>query len=223
MTLLIIAIGCLSAGGVWLMVSAVWPAPPDSDGDVETACPDTTARYGDRPADPDAASCTAGGWALRHVRAGVAVGRPHGGRPGAVRRPPEVYAGWCVFCALAGVLAGPAARGVASGTPMPMVVPIWVMIVGAVVGWFVPRPLLHSEADTARADFRHALGAYLDVLVMLLAAQEGPSRRWTSRPRGCRPGVRRAAPGDSPGPPVGRPGVGDVGRTRSPGRCGRAP
>ena len=34
--------------------------------------------------------------------------------------------------------------------------------------------MLRSEAAEARADFRHALGAYLDVLVMLLAAQEGP-------------------------------------------------
>jgi len=34
--------------------------------------------------------------------------------------------------------------------------------------------VLRGEAAQARTDFRHALGAYLDVLVLLLAAQEGP-------------------------------------------------
>ena len=34
--------------------------------------------------------------------------------------------------------------------------------------------MLRAEAAQARTDFRHALGAYLDVLVLLLAAQEGP-------------------------------------------------
>ena len=60
------------------------------------------------------------------------------------------------------------------GTRLPMVVPLWGMLFGAAVGWFLPRLLLRSEAATARTDFRHALGAYLDVLVLLLAAQEGP-------------------------------------------------
>jgi tight adherence protein C len=34
--------------------------------------------------------------------------------------------------------------------------------------------VLRAEAATARKDFRQALGAYLDVLVLLLAANEGP-------------------------------------------------
>jgi Flp pilus assembly protein TadB len=57
---------------------------------------------------------------------------------------------------------------------MPVIVPMWLMIVGGLVGWFLPRLLLRNEATEARASFRHALGAYLDVLVLLLAAQEGP-------------------------------------------------
>ena len=61
-----------------------------------------------------------------------------------------------------------------AGTRLPFVVPVWVMLFGAVVGWFLPRLLLRAEAAEARTDFRHALGAYLDVLVLLLAAQEGP-------------------------------------------------
>jgi Flp pilus assembly protein TadB len=55
-----------------------------------------------------------------------------------------------------------------------VVVPVWGLLFGAGVGWFLPRLLLRAEASAARTDFRHALGAYLDVLVLLLAAQEGP-------------------------------------------------
>lgn len=33
--------------------------------------------------------------------------------------------------------------------------------------------MLRGDADRARSDFRHALAAYLDILVLLLAAQEG--------------------------------------------------
>jgi Flp pilus assembly protein TadB len=61
-----------------------------------------------------------------------------------------------------------------SGTRLPVVVPVWALMFGAGFGWFLPRLLLRAEAAKARADFRHALGAYLDVLVLLLAAQEGP-------------------------------------------------
>ena len=42
------------------------------------------------------------------------------------------------------------------------------------VGFLAPRLVLRAEAAKARSDFRHALSAYLDVLVLLLAAGEGP-------------------------------------------------
>ena len=61
-----------------------------------------------------------------------------------------------------------------TGTPLPVALPMWLMIVGALVGLLVPRVVLRSDAAQARRDFRHALGAYLDVLVLLLAAGEGP-------------------------------------------------
>jgi Flp pilus assembly protein TadB len=57
---------------------------------------------------------------------------------------------------------------------LPWLVPVWVVAAGAVVGYVVPRLITRSQAATARRDFRHALGAYLDVLVLLLAAHEGP-------------------------------------------------
>ena len=93
-----------------------------------------------------------------------------------VQRPLEVHAGTSALAAVTGALAGPLLWAVASstGTTLPFGLPLWVSVVGAVVGWFTPRVVLRGEAVQARTDFRHALGAYLDVLVLLLAAQEGP-------------------------------------------------
>jgi Flp pilus assembly protein TadB len=61
-----------------------------------------------------------------------------------------------------------------AGVSLPVLVPVWLALAGAAVGVVIPRAILKGEAVKARSDFRHALGAYLDVLVLLLAAQEGP-------------------------------------------------
>ena len=103
-----------------------------------------------------------------------------------LERPAEVYAGSCVLAATVGALAGPLLWALAAvfGVGVPWLVPVWAVIAGATVGWFVPRLVLRSQAAAARVSFRHALGAYLDLLVMLLGAREAPDRRWNSRRRG---------------------------------------
>lgn len=177
MTPLVIGVALLAAGGVWLMISAVWPAPPDlaaavaelrSAGRPRTL---TTASTGDT-----SATATAGRWALHRLRSLLLLDDRTSTDLEILRRPPELYAGACVFGALIGLLAGPAlwAWSAATGAPIPPAMPAVVLLIGLVVGWFVPRLNLRTAATNARSDFRHALGAYLDTLVMLLAAQEGP-------------------------------------------------
>ena len=61
-----------------------------------------------------------------------------------------------------------------AGTRLPAIVPVWFALLGLMLGAITPRLVLRAEAAKARKDFRHALGAYLDVLVLLLAANEGP-------------------------------------------------
>ena len=61
-----------------------------------------------------------------------------------------------------------------AGHSCRVLVPIWFGVLGAVGGFLTPRVVLRAEASTARTNFRHALSAYLDVLVLLLAAGEGP-------------------------------------------------
>ena len=61
-----------------------------------------------------------------------------------------------------------------TGTQLPIIVPLWLMLTGAFAGFVSPRFVLRAEAKQARIDFWHALGAYLDILVLLLAANHGP-------------------------------------------------
>ena len=60
-----------------------------------------------------------------------------------------------------------------AGVQVPVVLPVWASVATAALGWFIPDLLLASEANERRRSFRHALGAFVDVMVMLLAANEG--------------------------------------------------
>lgn len=87
----------------------------------------------------------------------------------------ELHAGRTIAGAAIGLIAGPflAALLAAAGVDMPVVVPIWLALSGSVIGAAVPQVTLRRAAARRRRAFRHALGAYLDLLAMLLAANEG--------------------------------------------------
>lgn len=177
MIVLLVALACTFAAGVWLIVAAIWPARPHLSAAVNRlrspGKPWPTPRVG--PVD-DSLVARVGGWVVGRVRAAVFVDDRTVADLELLRRPVEVHAGTTVFAAVACALFGPILWSVAAlgDVRLPVVVPVWLMAVGALAGWFLPRLVLRAEATRARADFRHALGAYLDVLVLLLAAQEGP-------------------------------------------------
>jgi tight adherence protein C len=176
--LLVVALACVFAGGLWIVASAVWPAPRR----LGIALDDLNAASRGRPAFVSAdgyspsLSLSMGRWLVKRLKASTLADEQTASDLELVGRPLEVYAGSVALTTIFGALLGPILWGLAafSGTRLPVVVPVWAMVFGAVVGWFLPRLLLRSEAAEARTDFRHALGAYLDVLVLLLAAQEGP-------------------------------------------------
>lgn len=87
----------------------------------------------------------------------------------------ELHAGRTIAGAAIGLIAGPflATLLAAAGVGMPFVVPIWLALSGSVIGAAVPQITLRRAAARRRRAFRHALGAYLDLLAMLLAANEG--------------------------------------------------
>ena len=153
---LLVAVACLFAGGLWIVVSAVWPAPRRLAAALDEL--NGAARSG--------RSFVSFALADEQTASDLDV----------VGRPLEVHAGSVALTTIFGAFVGPILWGLAamSGTRLPVIVPVWGLVFGAAVGWFLPRLLLRAEAAEARTDFRHALGAYLDVLVLLLAAQEGP-------------------------------------------------
>jgi len=61
--------------------------------------------------------------------------------------------------------------GVALFFPPPLL--LAASAAGLVVGWFYARVDLHSDAENARRDFRHALAAYLELVTILMSGGAG--------------------------------------------------
>ena len=59
------------------------------------------------------------------------------------------------------------------GAHLPIVLPIWGAVLFGIAGFFVPDLGVHTEASARRAEFRHGLSAYLDLVVIALAAGGG--------------------------------------------------
>lgn len=176
MTVWLGAAAVLGASALWVLASALWPPTPDltvalrrlrTPGEPRTLTPTDGER---------ATVGRVGSWVVRQARGLLLLDERTRADLALLERPAEVYAGSCVLAATVGALAGPLLWALAAvfGVGVPWLVPVWAVIAGATVGWFVPRLVLRSQAAAARVSFRHALGAYLDLLVMLLGAHEGP-------------------------------------------------
>jgi Flp pilus assembly protein TadB len=92
-----------------------------------------------------------------------------------VGRSAEVHVAEKSALALFGLLLVPAATALAAlgGLHVPLVVPLWGSLVFAIAGFYVPDLGIHTEAQARRRDFRHALGAFLDLVVIALAGGGG--------------------------------------------------
>jgi tight adherence protein C len=80
-----------------------------------------------------------------------------------------------VTLAMVGFLLVPAFAGLLAigGTAVSWEVPVWGAVVLAVCGFLLPDLGVHAEAASRRADFRHALGSFLDLVVIALAGGAG--------------------------------------------------
>ena len=80
-----------------------------------------------------------------------------------------------VTLALVGLLLVPAFTGLLAfgGTAVAWEVPLWAAVILAVGGFILPDLGIHTEAAKRRADFRHALGSFLDLVVIALAGGAG--------------------------------------------------
>jgi hypothetical protein len=59
------------------------------------------------------------------------------------------------------------------GLHLPIIIPVWIALATAVVFFFLPDLEIKQKADQRRKDFRHAIGAFLDLVAMSLAGGRG--------------------------------------------------
>ena len=90
-------------------------------------------------------------------------------------RSRETHLAEKVTLALVGLLLVPATTAVLAlgGAHLPLPVPLWGSIVCGAVAFWIPDLGIHAEAQERRRDFRHALGAFLDLVVVALAGGGG--------------------------------------------------
>jgi len=87
----------------------------------------------------------------------------------------ESFAERCLLCCLAGAFTPCVIWAVLSleGLAVPVVIPIWVAVVGAFAGALIPFVFLRTEGTKARRHARRVVGCFLDLVVLSLAGGLG--------------------------------------------------
>lgn len=90
-------------------------------------------------------------------------------------RTAEIHVAEQAAGALTGALLAPALSGLAAlaGAGWSATIPIWGAVIGAGAGLMLPDLLVREQARRHRADFLHALSAFLDITVISLAGGAG--------------------------------------------------
>jgi tight adherence protein C len=109
--------------------------------------------------------CAEQGWQFRPLRANLAL----------VGKSFENYLATKVMLGFLGLLVpliGLVAIGLA-GIHVSFIIPVWVALVFAGVFFLLPDLELRQQVDKRRRDFRHAIGAFLDLVAMNLSGGRG--------------------------------------------------
>jgi Flp pilus assembly protein TadB len=109
--------------------------------------------------------CAEQGWEFRSLRANLAL----------VGKSFENYLATKVMLGFFGLIFPPIvllALGFA-GLHVSVVIPVWVALVFAVSFFLLPDLELRQQVDKRRRDFRHAIGAFLDLVAMNLSGGRG--------------------------------------------------
>ena len=109
--------------------------------------------------------CAEQGWEFPSLRANLAL----------VGKSFESYLASKLLLAAFGLLLGPLllAALTLGGVRLPFAVPVWAGLLLATVFFFLPDLELKQKVDKRRRDFRHAIGAFLDLVAMNLAGGRG--------------------------------------------------
>jgi hypothetical protein len=109
--------------------------------------------------------CAEQGWEFGSLRANLAL----------VGKSFESYLATKLLLTVFGLLLGPLllAMLTAGGVRLPFAVPVWAGLALAAIFFFLPDLELKQKVDKRRRDFRHAVGAFLDLVAMNLAGGRG--------------------------------------------------
>ncbi len=112
-----------------------------------------------------AAFCAEQGWEFPSLQANLAIGG----------RSFENFLATKLLLGLFGLVLGPAVLLLASlaGLPVPVLVPVWLGLVLGGAFFFLPDLEVRQQAAARRRDFRHAIGAFLDLVSMNLSGGRG--------------------------------------------------
>jgi tight adherence protein C len=109
--------------------------------------------------------CAEQGWELRTLRSSLNL----------AGKSLESYLAQKVLLAVLGLLIAPVAIALASvaGFRVPFVIPVWGALLLAMIFFLLPDIELRQEVSRRRRDFRHAIGAFLDLVAMNLSGGRG--------------------------------------------------
>lgn len=109
--------------------------------------------------------CAEQGWEFRSLRANLAL----------VGKSFENYLATKVMLAVFGLIFPPVVLvGIGFvGIHVPFIIPVWVALIFAVLFFLLPDLELRQQVDKRRRDFRHAIGAFLDLVAMNLSGGRG--------------------------------------------------
>jgi tight adherence protein C len=168
--------GALAGAGLFLFLLALLPRRPSLARQVATFdgphLPPPRAGAGRRDGRVSrrlgralAAFCAEQGWEFPSLRANLSI----------VGRSFENFLATKVLLGLFGLLLGPLLLvlfGLA-GVRIPVVVPVWLGLAVGGAFFFLPDLEVKQQADARRRDFRHAIGAFLDLVSMNLSGGRG--------------------------------------------------
>lgn len=172
--------GAVAGGGLFLLVFALIPRKISLSRRLAAFDAQRSSaflpQYADRIKDRDSAFtrrlgsalatfCAEQGWEFPSLRANLAL----------AGKSFESFLASKVLLGLMGILLGPVllAFAAAAGIGVAFEIPVWFGLVLGVVFFLLPDLEVKQKADQRRKDFRHAVGAFLDLVSMNLAGGRG--------------------------------------------------
>lgn len=170
---LVLLAGAMLGAGLWLLLFALLPARPSLATSLARLRGDGAALAG-----ADWPSQATRPWQRQLGRAVEQAGQAVGLEFGGIRKdlaitgqPLEAHLAAKVLFALAGGLGGLVLTGLlaAAGVQIPVVLPIWLALGLALIGFLLPDRRLRAAASARRASLRYAVGALLNLVAINLA------------------------------------------------------